>query len=86
MLKEDLPTAIGAGGALHMDANNDVSRLSIVIFLSHLPQDYCPGKFILPSESVYCVTAPYTAIICSGHLVCKVFRLGVDILSEAFEQ
>lgn len=57
---------IGNGGGAHIDPNDDKARVNIILFLPNLPENYCPGKFLLLNDRIYHHTAPYTALISSG--------------------
>lgn len=62
----DLEESLGAGGVAHIDQYDHPTIPNICLFLSNLPPDHCPGKFLLLNDRTYCFTAPFTALISSG--------------------
>jgi len=58
--------ALGSAGKLHVDKADNEGGFSIVFFLSHLPEDYFPGRFVLPGPKIACTTAPGSTLIFKG--------------------
>ncbi len=59
-------SALGDFSGLHVDHDDDPTRYTVLLGLSHMPMDYWPGRFVLAALREYCVLEPFAVLIFPG--------------------
>ncbi|CAG8979700.1 hypothetical protein HYALB_00003931 [Hymenoscyphus albidus] len=62
-LKSDLNSSLKDFGSLHMDATENPISFTASFCVSHLPENYFPGRFAITPARLMCLTAPFTALV-----------------------
>lgn len=78
----DLNTSLKDFGALHMDATDNPISFTASFCLSHLPENYFPGRFAISPARLCCLTAPFTALVFTAnqpHIALAGGRYPIDL-------
>ena len=59
-------SALDDFSGLHVDHDDDPTRYTVLLGLSHMPVDYWPAQFVLAALREYCVLEPFAVLIFPG--------------------
>jgi len=65
-LDEAMEKGLKCKAHIHIDKNDDPTRLSIVLFLSKFPMDVFPGRFNITSAGLTCSAETFGALVFTG--------------------
>jgi len=65
-LQQGLPASLKRAGHAYFDKNDEPSLWSVLLFLSHLPDNYHPGILAVYSTRVCCPCETYGAVVFTG--------------------
>lgn len=65
-LDEAMEKGLKCKAHIHIDKNDDPTRLSIVLFLSKFPKGVFPGRFNITSAGLTCSTETFGALVFTG--------------------
>jgi hypothetical protein len=65
-LDEAMEKGLKCKAHIHIDKNDDPTRLSIVLFLSKFPKDVFPGRFNITSAGLTCSAETFGALVFTG--------------------